>query len=120
MLENSKKRESFGNWVLILISISIWRFSQVFFFKHFIFSHLSYLFILSIRILFLVRKLVRGLLRSPRLFVVFEIIKSYNLLCVCCYPSCVEVIVEEFRLVGIPLSVEVIVGVLALSLIPQV
>ena len=34
-----------------------------------------------------------------------------------CYPSCVEVIVEEFEFVGIPLSVEVIeVGVLALCL----
>ena len=31
-----------------------------------------------------------------------------------------EVIVEELGLVGIPLSVEVIVGVLALSLIPLV
>ena len=27
---------------------------------------------------------------------------------VCVYPSCVEVIVEEFGFVGIPLSVEVI------------
>ena len=25
---------------------------------------------------------------------IFEIAKSCNLLCVCCYPSCVEVIVE--------------------------
>ena len=34
-----------------------------------------------------------------------------------CYPSCVEVIVEEFDLVGIPLSVEVIeVRILALCL----
>ena len=32
------------------------------------------------------------------------------------YPSCVEVIVEEFEFVVIPLSVEVIVGVLALCL----
>ena len=45
---------------------------------------------------------------------VFEITKSCNpLYFELCYPSCVEVIVEEF--VGIPLSVEVIVvGALAL------
>ena len=48
---------------------------------------------------------------------VFEITKSCNLLCVCCNPCCVEVIVEEFEFVDIPLSVEVIV-VLALCLIP--
>ena len=41
---------------------------------------------------------------------VFEITKSCNLLCVCCYPSCVEVIVEVvFGFVGILLSVGVIV-----------
>ena len=35
---------------------------------------------------------------------------------VCCYPSCVEAIVEEVEFVGIPLSVEVIeVGVLAFA-----
>ena len=53
------------------------------------------------------RKLVCGLLRPPRvvIFLCFE------------YPSCVEVIVEEFELVVIPLSVEVIeVRVLALCL----
>jgi len=38
----------------------------------------------------------------------------------CGYPPCVEMIVEEFSLVGFPLRVEVIVGVLALSLIPLV
>ena len=49
---------------------------------------------------------------------VFEITKSCNLPCIRYYPSCVEVIVEVvFELVVIPLSVEVIVGVLALSLI---
>ena len=38
-----------------------------------------------------------------------------------CYPSCMEVIVEEFDFVGIPLSVEVIVEVvLAKCFIPLV
>ena len=35
---------------------------------------------------------------------------------VCDYPSCIEVIVEEFEFVGISLSVEVIVRVLILCL----
>ena len=50
----------------------------------------------------------------------FEITKSCNLPYICWYPSCVEVIEKEFDLVGIPLSVEVIVRMLALSLIPLV
>ena len=72
-------------------------------------------------------KLVCGLLRSPRLFVVFEITKivTFSLLWVCIHPSCVEVIeiviwvygypscvevtVEEFWFVFIPPSIEVIV-----------
>ena len=51
---------------------------------------------------------------------VVETTKSCDLICVCCYPSCVEVIVEVvFEFVGIPLSVEVIeVGVLAFMPIP--
>ena len=40
---------------------------------------------------------------------VFEITKSCNLLCVCYYPSCVEVTVEV--VFGITLSVEVIMEV---------
>ena len=53
------------------------------------------------------RKLVCGLLRSPCIIILFAL----------CYPSCVEVIVEEFGFVGIPLSIEVIeVVVLALCL----
>ena len=49
---------------------------------------------------------------------VFEITKSCNLPYICCYPSCGEVIVEVvFGRVGIPLSVEVIVIGLTLSLI---
>ena len=52
-------------------------------------------------------KLVCGLLRPSSVVILFAL----------CYPSCVEVIVEEFGLVGIPLSVEVIVvRVLALCL----
>ena len=47
------------------------------------------------------RKLVCGLLRRPSVITLFALS--------CGYPSCVEVIVEEFGLVGIPLSVEVIV-----------
>jgi len=50
-------------------------------------------------------KLICDLFRPPSIIILF----------VLCYPSCVEVIVEEFRSVGIPLSVEVIV-VLALCL----
>ena len=43
------------------------------------------------------------------LFVIFMITKSYNLPCICCYPSCVEVIVEVVvGCVVIPLNVEVI------------
>ena len=38
------------------------------------------------------------LLRPPSVVILFAL----------CYPSCVEVIVEEFGFVGIPLSVEVI------------
>ena len=48
-------------------------------------------------------KLVCGLFRPPSVVILF----------VLCYPSCVEVIAEEFGFVDIPLSVEVIVGVLA-------
>ena len=56
-------------------------------------------------------KLVCGLLRPLSVVILFTL----------CYPSYVEVIVEKFGFVGIPLSVEVIVvGVLALSLIPLV
>ena len=44
------------------------------------------------RILFLVRKLVCGLLRPPSVVILFAL----------CYPSCVEVIVEEFEFVGNP------------------
>ena len=51
------------------------------------------------------RKLVCGLLRLSSVVILFAF-------CLC-YSSCVEVIVEEFGFVGIPLSVEVIVGVLA-------
>ena len=41
------------------------------------------------------------------LFVIFVITKCCNLLCVYCYPSCVEVIVGLcFGFVGIPLSAE--------------
>ena len=58
------------------------------------------------------RKLVCGLLRPPSIVTHFALS--------CGYPSCVEVIVKEFGLVGVPPSVEVIVGVLALSLIPLV
>ena len=59
---------------------------------------------------------------------VFEITKSCNLLCVCCYPSCIEVIMEVVFdislsvevivevVFGIPLRVEVIVVGLALCL----
>ena len=56
------------------------------------------------------RKLVCGLLRPLSVVILFAL----------CYSSCVELIVEEFGLVGIPLSVQVIVGVLALSLITLV
>jgi len=56
--------------------------------------------------------------------VVFEITKSCkpSFIWVCCYPSCVEVIVEVvFGCVGIPLSVEVIeVGVFGFVPIPLV
>ena len=52
------------------------------------------------------RKLVCGLLRPPSVVILFAL----------CYPSCVEVIIEEFEFVGIPLSVEVIVVGLALCL----
>jgi len=49
-----------------------------------------------------VRKLVCDLLRPPSVVILFAL----------CYPSCVEVIVEEFVFVGIPPSVKVIeVGV---------
>ena len=58
------------------------------------------------------RKLVCGLLRPP------SVVNHFTLSCG--YPSCVEVIVKEFGLVSIPLSVEGIVRVLALSLIPLV
>ena len=55
---------------------------------------------------FVITKVVCGLLRPPSVVILFTL----------CYPSCVEVIVKEFGFVGIPLSVEVIVGVLALCL----
>ena len=75
--------------------------------KHFIFSHLSYLSILSIRILFY----------EKNWFVFVETTKSCNLPCICCYLSCVEVIVEiVFGCVGIPLNVEVIMVGVALCL----
>ena len=64
-------------------------------FKLFVFSHLSYLSILSIRILFLVRIFFCGLVRPP------SIVNNFALSCG--YPSGVEVIVREFELVGIPL-----------------
>ena len=54
------------------------------------------------------RKLVCDLLRPPSVVILFA-------LCLC-YLSCVEVIVEEFEFVGIPLSVEVIVVGLTLCL----
>ena len=122
VLEYSKKRESFGNWFWSWFQYLFGHFPSVFLCsKHFIFSHLSYHIYPIYRILFLVRKLIYGLLWSPTLFVVFEITKSCNLPCICWYPSCVEVIVEVvFELVVIPLSIEEIVGVLALSLIPLV
>ena len=50
-------------------------------------------------------KFVCGLLKPP------SVVNHFALSCG--YPSCVEVIVKEFGLVNIPLSVEVIVGVLA-------
>jgi len=56
------------------------------------------------------RKLVCVLLKPSSVVILFAL----------CYPYCVEVIVEEFDCVGIPLSEEVIVGALALSLIPLV
>ena len=46
-------------------------------------------------------KLICGLFRPPSVVILFTL----------CNPSCVEVIVEEFRFVDIPLSVEVIVVV---------
>ena len=54
------------------------------------------------------RKLVCGLLQPPSVVILFTL----------CDPSCVEVIVQEFGFISIPLSVEVIeiVGVLALCL----
>ena len=54
------------------------------------------------------RKFVCGLLRRPSVVNLFAL--NYE------YPSCLEVIVEEFGLVGISLGVEVIVRVLALCL----
>ena len=45
------------------------------------------------------RKLFCGLLSQPSVVILF----------ILCNPSCVEVIVEEFEFVGIPLSVEVII-----------
>ena len=56
-------------------------------------------------------KFVCGLLRLPSIVNLFVLS--------CGYPSCVEVIVKKFSLVGIPLSVEVIevvVWLCALSL----
>ena len=51
--------------------------------------------------------MVCGLLKPPSVVILFTL----------WYPSCVEVIMEEFEFVGIPLSVDVIeVGVLALCL----
>ena len=44
------------------------------------------------------RKIGLWLLRPPSVVILFTL----------CYPSCVEVIMEEFGFVGIPLSVEVI------------
>ena len=52
------------------------------------------------------RKLVCGLFRPASVVILFTL----------CYPSCVEVIVEKFGFVDIPLSAGVIVGVLALCL----
>ena len=50
---------------------------------------------------------------------VFKITKSCNLPCICCYPSCVEVIAEVVvGCVGIPLSVEVIVIVVKFGFVP--
>ena len=54
-------------------------------------------------------KLVCGLLRPPSFVILFAL----------CYPYCVEVIVEEFGFVGIPLSVKVIEVVVWLCAYPS-
>jgi len=95
-LENQRKRVFerlvFGSLFQYLSSI----FSQEFFFvvsfPNTLFSHLSYHLYPIYMILFLVRKLVCGLLRPPSVVILFAL----------CYPSCVEVIVEEFEFVGNP------------------
>ena len=105
-----RKIESFGKWFLILISISIWRFSQVFFLivfisNHVTFSHLSYLSILSIRILFC----------KENWFVVVDTTKCCNLILfefplmwrwvwrLCWYPSSERWLWRLCLVVGIPL-----------------
>ena len=66
--------------------------------------------------------IIYGLLRSPRLFVIFEIIKilTFSLLWVWVHPSCVEVIEIVIWVCGYPSCEEVIVVGIALCLIPLV
>ena len=107
----------FNIYLVIFSSVFLGYFHS----KHFICSHLSYHLYPIYRILFLWKNLYviyrdhqscLWSLWSPRviIFLYFEY---------CGYPSCVEVIVEKFDFVGIPLNVEVIEIVVWLCAYPS-
>ena len=84
--KNQRKREVFENYFWSSFLFYHRSFLKYFFFvicfpNTLFFSHLSY-------------HIYRILFCEENWFVVFEITKCCNLLCVYCYPSCVEVIVE--------------------------